>query len=162
VAASDLDKLEHRHIHDSLRAAKLLRRVPPGPGVDVGSGAGLPGIPLALADPTRRWRLIEPRTKRAAFLEECVRRLELTAQVIVSSAQVAARDPALARGHVVATARALAPPTEAFLLLLPLLADGGLGIVWTGPRAVLPSGARLGPSGLATMRAGDTLPPDRG
>ncbi|MGH2757021.1 MAG: RsmG family class I SAM-dependent methyltransferase, partial [Actinomycetota bacterium] len=47
VAPGDLDRFEERHIADSLRLLPLLERLPEGPCVDVGSGAGLPGIPLA-------------------------------------------------------------------------------------------------------------------
>ena len=77
VSPRDLDRFEERHIRDSLRALRYVRQAPPGPAVDVGSGAGLPGIPLAIADPYRHWRLLEPRRRRAAFLEEVVRELDL-------------------------------------------------------------------------------------
>jgi|GEM_PF-1019231 len=77
----DEGALIERGLLDSLRAASLL---PEGPGaLDVGSGAGFPGIPLAVAVPARRWTLLEPRRKRCAFLEEVVQQLSLGDRVHV-------------------------------------------------------------------------------
>jgi len=71
---------------DSLRAAALL---PPRTEVlDVGSGAGLPAIPLAVTDPGRRWVLVEPRRKRVTFLEEVRRQLALEDRVVVRRARL--------------------------------------------------------------------------
>ena len=62
------------HYADSLAALPHLR---PGAVLDIGSGAGFPGIPIAIADPSRRVVLLEPRRKRATFLEVCAARLGL-------------------------------------------------------------------------------------
>lgn len=150
VAPGDLDRLGERHIADSLKALPLLERLGPGDAVDVGSGAGLPGIPLALAVPARRWTLLEPRRARAGFLEEAVRVLELDAEVLVAGAEEVA---AAGRRWAVATARALAPPPRAFALLAPLLTAEGTAIVWVGSDALLPANSALGKEGLATMPA---------
>ncbi|MGH2694478.1 MAG: 16S rRNA (guanine(527)-N(7))-methyltransferase RsmG, partial [Actinomycetota bacterium] len=113
VSERDLDRFRERHIEDSLRLLPLLDSLPVGPAVDVGSGAGLPGIPLAISRPQREWRLLEPRRRRSAFLEEVVRELALdNCEVVIATAQEAARDPRLARAHVLATARALTPPKD--------------------------------------------------
>lgn len=135
VAPGDLPRFRDRHIEDSLRVLPLVDKLPPGPGVDVGSGAGLPGIPLALAAPDRRWRLLEPRARRAAFLEEVVRELDLDCEVSRMTAAEAARTEGWAGAHVVATARALAPPATAFELLRPLLRADGIAIVFVGSSA---------------------------
>jgi 16S rRNA (guanine527-N7)-methyltransferase len=159
ISPGDLPRLRARHIDDSLRALPLLDDLEPGWCVDVGSGAGLPGIPLALAGPTHlRWRLLEPRKRRAAFLEEAVRELGLSCEVVVSSAEQAARDPALSGGHVLAIARALAPPLEAFRLITPLVAPGGLAAVFVGEGTEVPEGTGGRVYGLATMRR--PHPPD--
>ena len=153
VSPADLERFEERHIGDCLRAAPLLAELAPGPAVDVGSGAGLPGIPLALADPQRPWRLLEPRARRAAFLDEVVRDLGLDCEVVRATAEEAARDPRLRGAHALATARAVAPPAAAFGLLGPLLAQGGIGLVFVGSGAELPPGSREWAPGLAIVRA---------
>jgi 16S rRNA (guanine527-N7)-methyltransferase len=150
VSPVDLDRFHERHVADSLRALGLLEGAPEGPCVDVGSGAGLPGIPLAIAS-SRHWRLLEPRARRAGFLEEVVRELDLDCEVLQLTAQQAALDPALR--HSVALARALAPMPEAFDLLRPLLGPGGIAAVFHGPGAVLPSDAEAWSDGIAIVRS---------
>ncbi len=71
----DVSSLVDRGLIDSLRALPLLPAAVDV--VDVGSGAGFPAIPLAVAAPTRRYRLVEPRRKRVTFLEEVRRVLDL-------------------------------------------------------------------------------------
>ncbi|MDP9329331.1 MAG: 16S rRNA (guanine(527)-N(7))-methyltransferase RsmG [Actinomycetota bacterium] len=76
VAASDAGNLRERHLNDSLRGAALVRatdRV----GIDLGSGAGLPGIVIAIACPTLEVTLAESRRAKAAFLELVVETLGL-------------------------------------------------------------------------------------
>lgn len=152
VAPGDLGRLYERHVEDSLKALPLLREAPEGPAVDVGSGAGLPGIPLALAGPDRHWRFLEPRHRRAAFLEEAIRVLQIdSAEVVALSAQEAASAPSLSHAHAVLTARALAPPDEALALLRPLAAPGGRGVVWIGKDTLLPPDAEENVPGLASV-----------
>ena len=151
VSPSDLERFEERHIADCLRVAPLLEDVS-GWCIDVGSGAGLPGIPLAIATGAP-FRLLEPRTKRAGFLDEVVRELDLQCEVVRLTAAQAAGDPGLAGAHALATARALAPPVQAFRMILPLLRTNGQGVVFHGPRAVLPSEAGRWTEGIATMTA---------
>lgn len=131
VSPSDLDRFEERHIRDSLRALPWVRRCPPGPAVDVGSGAGLPGIPLAIADPDRSWLLLEPRQRRAAFLEEVVRDLDLTnVEVRAQTAEQATAE--LGPVHSVAIARALARPTAALEMLTSLVVPRGTVLLFVG------------------------------
>lgn len=152
VSPRDLPRLYDRHIQDSLRALPLIVAAPPGPCVDVGSGAGFPGVPLAIAS-ERRWILLEPRAKRAAFLEEAVRELALEAcEVVRKTAQEAARDPALAAAHAIAIARALAPPAEAATLCAPLVAPGGAVVLFVGRGAEIPPEAEEWAPGLITIR----------
>lgn len=152
VSPRDLPRLYDRHIRDSLRALPLVEAAPPGPCVDVGSGAGFPGVPLAIAS-DRVWRLLEPRSKRAAFLEEAVRELQLEhCEVLQTTAQEAARRPGLAGGHALAVARALAPPAEALLLCRPLVAAGGSVALFVGAGAEIPPEAEEWEPGLITIR----------
>jgi len=74
VAQADAAELRERHIHDSLRAAPLILS---GVAGDLGSGAGLPGIVVAIARPDIRVELIESQRRRLAFLELAVERLGL-------------------------------------------------------------------------------------
>ena len=152
MAPGDLERLESRHVDDSLRLLPLLDEVSAGPCIDVGSGAGFPGIPLAIARPDRRWTLLEPRARRAAFLEEAIRELELAAGVVVARAEDAAEDPALAESFALATARALAPPTHAFALVRPFVAPGGAAAVFVGNADGIPSEAAVWREGVAIIR----------
>ena len=151
ISPGDIDRLEERHISDSLRALPLLEKSPTGAFTDVGSGAGLPGIPLAIAS-GHYVRLIEPRKRRAAFLEECLRTLALRGEVVIKTAQQAAADPRYARSHAVVLARALAPPDEALRLILPLVAPGGIAAVFLGASAKIPAGAEEFAPGIAIVR----------
>lgn len=152
VAPGDLPRFEERHIADSLRAVPVVDSLPPGPAADVGSGAGLPGVPLAIASQPRHWRLLEPRSRKAAFLEECVRVLELDCEVLTLTAEEAARRIGLRTGHVCAWARALANPAEAFRLLLPLVRGDGIAGIFASADAPLPAEAESVSRGLAIMR----------
>lgn len=97
------DKIWGRHISNSLALADLL---PEGSDVaDVGSGAGLPGLPLAIARPDLRVTLIEPLLRRANFLELAVDELGLTARVDV----LRARAEDVSQTFDVVVCRAVAP-----------------------------------------------------
>lgn len=150
VAPGDLDRLESRHIQDSLKAREIVASAPPGEALDAGSGAGFPGVPLAIVG-DRWWRLLEPRTKRAAFLDEVIRELDLMAEVVRKTTHQAASDPRLAASHSVVTARALAPPATAFELTAPLVAPNGVRIVWVGSNAEIPRDAEVLAGGLAII-----------
>jgi 16S rRNA (guanine527-N7)-methyltransferase len=102
-----------------------------GPLVDVGSGNGLPGIPLALAAGVPV-TLIEPIGKRADFLRETVATLGLDATVVAERAEDAARDPALRAGFRSATARAVASAPAVAELTVPFLAIGGRALLQRG------------------------------
>lgn len=160
VSPGDLDRFEERHVADCLRATSLLDELPPGPCADVGSGAGLPGIPLAIARPDRLWRLVEPRKRRAAFLEEVVRDLGLHCGVVADTAEAAAGRAGLREAHVLVTARAVARPVEARSLAEPLLRPGGVTLLFTGRDAPVPAGAEEWAPGLAIMRKNAPTPKD--
>ena len=152
IAPGDLSRIRDRHIDDSLRALPLVQSLPDGPCADVGSGAGLPGLPLAIAS-QRPWRLLEPRRKRAAFLEEAVRQLALDqCEVLALTAEQAAADPVLGAAHVGVTARALAPPRRALQLCLPLAKRGGVVILFAGANSKKPSETEEVAPGLLTIR----------
>lgn len=82
IARSTVKELWERHIVDSLQ---LLPHAIPGRWLDIGSGAGFPGLVVAIAEPEREVVLIEPRPLRAAFLADAVANLGLTRVAIVTA-----------------------------------------------------------------------------
>ncbi|HEX6349790.1 MAG TPA: RsmG family class I SAM-dependent methyltransferase [Candidatus Dormibacteraeota bacterium] len=92
--------------------------------VDVGSGGGMPGIPLALARPQLRVTLLEADARKAAFLTHAAARLGLDLRVVNERAEVAARSP-LREAFDAACCRALAALPVALELCLPLVRVGG-------------------------------------
>ncbi|MBV9080678.1 MAG: 16S rRNA (guanine(527)-N(7))-methyltransferase RsmG [Elusimicrobia bacterium] len=102
-----------------------------GPLIDVGSGNGLPGIPLALAT-AARVTLLEPIKKRAAFLRSAVDALGLDGKVVAERAEDAARDPAYREHFATATARAVASAPTVAELTVPFLALAGRALLQRG------------------------------
>lgn len=98
-----------------------------GPIVDVGSGGGAPGIPLAHALPKREVVLLEAERRKCAFLEAWA---PPNAQVVWGRAEEQETDWAGA-----AVAKALAHPPTAAEWCLPLVREGGLAVLWVGPSA---------------------------
>ena len=80
IAKSQKDKIWMRHIHDSLRILALLERKKPINILDIGSGGGFPGIPLAIATKNLdiQYTLIESIKKKSAFLESARKLLDLS------------------------------------------------------------------------------------
>jgi 16S rRNA (guanine527-N7)-methyltransferase len=143
-----------------LRAVELLRRTE-GPIVDVGSGGGAPGIPLAHALPEREVVLLEAERRKCEFLE---RWAPANARVVRGRAEEQPTDWA---GAVVA--KALAPPPVAAEWCLPLVRPGGLAVLWVGPSAEPERVARVAellaaepvesPPGLLVLRKLGPTPP---
>lgn len=121
-----------KHVVDSLA---LLPYLPArGMLVDIGSGAGFPGIIVACAQPGRDVVLLEPRRRRASFLGEAIRTLGLTAaRVLEARAEDAASVEQLGGRADVVTARGLRLDAALELMTL-LLAPGGIAIAMQTPR----------------------------
>ena len=140
TAVRDAEVIERRHIAESLALLQALEeagRLPPGARlIDVGSGGGLPGIPLAIARPDLSVTLLEATGKKAAFLEQAARTLALTnVRVIAARAEEAAHDPAEREAYDLATARAVAPLAALLELTLPFVRVGGALAAVKGSRA---------------------------
>jgi len=122
------DEIAIQHFLDSLIC---LRGVPGGIGpaprcVDIGTGAGLPGIPVKLVRPDWRWTLVESVGKKAMFLDHVVAALGLSGVTVVRArAEDLARDPAHRGAYDLATARAVARLPVLAAYVLPLLRAGG-------------------------------------
>ena len=117
-------------VEDALAASAIVRELAAAEAVDVGSGGGTPGIPLALALglPTT---LLEATGTKCRFLERAVAALGAPCTVVHARSEEYARGEGRDR-FPLAFARALAPPPAAAELVLPLVADGGTAILWTG------------------------------
>jgi 16S rRNA (guanine527-N7)-methyltransferase len=132
VSRSDANRIRERHILDSLRAAPVVQ----GSDVaaDLGSGAGLPGVVLAITLPRLRMLLVERRPRRAALLELAVDELG------VSNATVFAGRVAETPGRVdVALARAFAPLGEAWAQARGVLRPGGRLVYFAGAGTTIPT-----------------------
>ena len=116
------------HVEESLAALPVVQRFD-GPIVDVGSGGGAPGIPLAHALPGREVTLLEATRRKCDFLERWARELP-NARVVCGRAE---EQPVDSWG--VAVAKALAPPPVAAEWCLPLVEPGGAVVLYVGPTA---------------------------
>ncbi|HEY3749975.1 MAG TPA: 16S rRNA (guanine(527)-N(7))-methyltransferase RsmG [Pseudonocardiaceae bacterium] len=132
IGPREVDRLWDRHVLNSAAIAEL---VPESATlVDVGSGAGLPGIPLAIARPDLRVTLLEPMARRIAWLTEVVDELGIDVQVVRGRAE----EPDVRRavgGVDVVTARAVAPLAKLAGWCLPLVAPGGVLLALKGESA---------------------------
>jgi 16S rRNA (guanine527-N7)-methyltransferase len=133
-----------------LAASELVER---GPVVDVGSGGGSPGIPLAAARPGLRFVLLESQRRKCAFLEEVARDFD-NVSVVCARAEEHGRE-AGRDAYGTALARALAPPPVAAEWCLPLVAPGGAAILFVGPTAGAEDVARV------SAELGGGLPEER-
>jgi 16S rRNA (guanine527-N7)-methyltransferase len=132
--------------------------------VDVGSGGGTPGIPLAASLPDRDVTLLEAERRKAEFLERWAERLP-NLRVVWGRAEEQEVD-----AYGVAVAKALAPPVVAAEWCLPLVVPGGAAVLWVGPTAeperVASVAKRLGaeldqgpPAGFLVLRKRSPTPP---
>jgi 16S rRNA (guanine527-N7)-methyltransferase len=158
------DPAEARRVllDDALAGLDLVRGFE-GPVVDVGSGGGTPGIPLAASLPDRTVTLLEAERRKAEFLERWTGELP-NLRVVWGRAE---EQPTEMYG--VAVAKALASPPVAAEWCLPLVREGGAAILWVGPsadaEAVSRVAQRLGaevedsPAGFLVLRKTGPTPP---
>lgn len=132
IGPREVERLWDRHVFNSGVLAEL---VPQNcRAVDVGSGAGLPGIPLVIARPDLRLTLLEPMARRVAWLQEVVDTLGLHVEVVRGRAE----EPEVRRrlgGSDIVTARAVAPMERLAKWCLPLLRPGGQLLALKGASA---------------------------
>lgn len=128
IARSTLDTLWARHLTDSAQLVPLAQDAPPGAWLDVGSGAGLPGIVVALLT-DRPMLLVEPRAKRVVFLRDAAERLGIADRVTVIGSKVEAFHPD--RPVAVVSARAV---SELSALMLSTAHCTDSSTVWLLPK----------------------------
>lgn len=156
IGPREVPRLWERHLLNSAVVAELVPH--PCSLVDLGSGAGLPGIVLALLLPDVTVTLLEPMLRRVVFLEECVHDLGLpNAQVRRGRAE----DLAGQLSADVVTARAVAPLARLAALALGLVRPGGIVLAIKGAAArqevaaARPALGRLGVRSVDVVRVGD-------
>ena len=161
LTAVPRDEARRVHVDESLAALEVVR-LADGPIVDVGSGGGAPGIPLAHALPDREVTLLEANRRRCDFLERWARELP-NVTVVCGRAEEQPVD-----AYAVAVAKALAPPPVAAEWCLPLVSAGGVAVLYVGPTAEVEAVARVAerlaskldesPPGLLVLRKLDATP----
>ena len=128
TAVRDPAEARRLHVDESLGALETVERFE-GSIVDVGSGGGAPGIPLAAALPLREVTLLESHRRTCDFLEGWTREFP-NLRVVCGRAEEQPVD-----SYGVAVAKALAPPPVAAEWCLPLVAPGGAAVLFVGPSA---------------------------
>lgn len=158
------DPLQARRtlLDDALRGVEVVAALE-GPIVDVGSGGGTPGIPLAVSLPHREVTLLDAERRKCTFLEGWAAELA-NVRVVWGRAE---EQPLETYG--VAVAKALAHPPTAAEWCLPLVREGGAAILWVGPsvdpQALEPAARRLAavvedaPAGFVVLRKAGPTPP---
>lgn len=159
TAITDYEQVQIRHFLDSLSCllvdeVRALLARPATRAVDVGSGAGFPGIPLKLAAPRPHWTLIEATGKKVTFLEHMIARLELQGIAAVKGrAEELGQDPAYREQYDLALARAVADLAVVAEYTLPLCRLGGwviaqkgetgAGEAWAAEKGIVTLGGEL-------------------
>jgi len=125
-----------KHVLDSLEGLETGLFDEARTVVDVGSGAGFPGLALALARPALRMTFLEATGKKCAFIEATIEKFGITgAKVVNQRSEDAAQGGQLREKFEVATARALGSFSEVAELCLPLVKVGGSVVAWRGDGA---------------------------
>ena len=133
TAVLDEDERVDRHDLDSAAPLSQGLLSPEARVIDVGTGAGFPGIPLLILRPDLRMTLLDAQQKRVAFLQDALARLGLCATALHARAEDAARLAEHREQYDVAVSRAVAGASVLMELTLPFLRVGGLSVAWKGP-----------------------------
>ena len=133
TAVLEEDERVDRHDLDSVTPLPL-GLLPEGARVvDVGTGAGFPGMPLLILRPDLRMTFLDALAKRVGFLEDALARLGLSAETLHARAEDAARMPAHRETYDAAVSRAVAAMPVLQELTLPFVRPGGVAVAWKGP-----------------------------
>ena len=129
--ADDMREAIDRNYLDCI--APIAHGFSPETAIDVGSGAGFPGVPLAIMLPNTRFTLLDALDKRVKFLQSVADALHLNAEAVHLRCEDAARSPALRERFDCAVARAVAPMNVLAEYLLPFVRVGGRMLALKGP-----------------------------
>lgn len=133
TAVLDEDERIDRHDLDSAAPLAQGLLLPGAKVIDVGTGAGFPGMPLLILCPDLEMTFLDALNKRILFLEDALKRLGLKATTLHARAEDAARMPAHREMYDAAVSRAVAGAAVLEELTLPFVKTGGMAIAWKGP-----------------------------
>lgn len=133
TAVLDEDERVDRHDLDSAAPLAQGLLAEDAKVIDVGTGAGFPGMPLLILRPGFRMTFLDALNKRIAFLQDALGRLGLTATTLHARAEDAARMDTHREAYDAAVSRAVASSATLQELTLPFVRTGGLAIAWKGP-----------------------------
>ncbi|MGZ6300505.1 MAG: 16S rRNA (guanine(527)-N(7))-methyltransferase RsmG, partial [Candidatus Limnocylindria bacterium] len=144
-----------QHLLDALVALPILDELAPRLAVDLGSGGGVPAIPLAIARPGIRWLLVDSVARKARALDGFVEALALSGVTVAAErAENLGRDPRRRERADLVTARACAPLPVLIELALPLLRVGGELLAWKGPLSAADPEVRRGRTAAGEVGGG--------
>ena len=151
------DRMAARHFLDSLLPLKASGLIPEeGRLIDVGTGAGFPGLPLAIARPSLQVTLLEAQGKRCQFLQAVCQALGLENVTIINDrAENLGRTEGHREGYDRAVARAVAALPVLAEYLLPFVRVGGMALCWKGPAV---AGEQADGAAAAVRLGGRLLP----
>jgi len=134
TAITEPEEIRQKHFEDSLSLLDDIE-IPQGASLlDVGSGAGFPGVPLLIARPDLRVTLLDSTAKKAEFLRMVAEELELPLKVVCMRAEVAAHETGMRERYDVVVSRALASLPLLCELCLPFVKVGGVFAAYKGTR----------------------------
>jgi 16S rRNA (guanine527-N7)-methyltransferase len=153
TSVRDPQQAWNKHIVDSLQGLQTVLFDNPAKVIDIGTGAGFPGIPLALEKPELQMTLLDSTAKKCAFLESYVQNQNLTnrIKVLLGRAEEWGHSHLHRAQYDVAITRALGSFSEVCELTLPFVKKGGHAILWRGKDA--PQETQQGAKVLSTLCA---------
>lgn len=134
VSRKTIDMELEMHIEDSLKPLEIFS-LEGKACIDVGSGAGFPGLILSMAEPRIKMTLLESDLKKCRFLQKVIDELELNnTTVLRNRAEEVGRDPLYREKYDICTCRAVADVGVVLEYALPLIHEQGKVLLWKGPR----------------------------
>lgn len=135
TAITEEEQIYVKHFLDSLLVFKTKGIKPGDRVIDIGTGAGLPGIPMKIQDPSLKMTLLDSLNKRILFLKEVLHTLDLKdVEAIHGRAEELGRSPSYREQYDVAISRAVAPLNTLCEYALPFVKPGGVFISMKGPQ----------------------------
>ncbi len=136
TAITEEDEVIVKHFVDSLCILGKVQVKEEAKVIDVGTGAGFPGIPLLIARPDLKLTLLDGLNKRLVFLKDVLERLNLKAEIVHSRAEEGGNNPKYREKYDLITSRAVARQSVLCEYCLPYAKISGLFVAMKGPKAL--------------------------